>query len=167
MIGFYFLDGLSLFLERRDNYDCVVVDCHPSGSFFTKSALLTSNAAIIPVTSDDFAPTGLRMMRDHMQTWEPSGGARDFVVVFNDPHNSWNEQVESDIRSDGRFANHCLTSRVPHSKKFGNIAKRRKTVAEQGGPYHAMMEQAVRTVTNEMVDYLVDNDVFDQSWRTP
>ena len=55
--------------SAQDAYDCIVVDCHPAGSFFTKSALLNSNATIVPVTSDAYAATGLNMMRRHMEMW--------------------------------------------------------------------------------------------------
>lgn len=146
------------------HYDCIVVDCHPSGSFFTKSALLTSDAAVIPVTSDHFAATGLRMMRRHMEMWEPAGGAREFLVVFNNVNNSWNETVESEIRSNDRFANHCLPSRIPYSELLRNLPSRRQTVAEQQVPYHYQMEAVVKTVTNEMVAYLKGQSVFDASW---
>ena len=145
-------------------YDCIVVDCHPSGSFFTKSALLTSDAAVVPVTSDAFAATGLRMMGRHMEMWEPAGGAREFLVVFNDVNNSWNETVESEIRSNDRFANHCLPTRIRYSQLLRNLARRRQTVAEQSVPYHHEMEAVVKTVTNEMVEYLKDKNIFDSSW---
>ena len=68
-----------LIASAKASYDCIVVDCHPAGSFFTKSALLASNAAIVPVTSDAYAATGLHMMRRHMEMWEVSGGAKDFL----------------------------------------------------------------------------------------
>ena len=87
--------------SAKIHYDCIVVDCHPAGSFFTKSALLASNAAIVPVTSDAYAATGLNMMRRHMEMWENAGGAKDFLVIFNDAHKSWDNSVELDIGSVG------------------------------------------------------------------
>ena len=95
--------------DAKSHYDCVVVDCHPAGSFFTKSALLSSNAAIVPVTSDAYAATGLNMMRRHMEMWETAGGAKDFLVVFNDAYKSWDDSVEFEIRGNDRFADHCLS----------------------------------------------------------
>lgn len=148
-------------------YDCVVVDCHPSGSFFTKSALLTSDAAIVPVTSDAYAATGLRMMRRHMEMWEPAGGAREFVVVFNDAHDSWDSTVESDIRNDKRFSTHCLPSRIPYSALLRNLASRHRTAAEQKVAHRHRMGDLVSKATSEMVGYLQDRKIFDSSWREP
>lgn len=150
-----------------DHYDCIVVDCHPSGSFFTKSALLTSDAAIVPVTSDAYAATGLRMMRRHMEMWEQAGGAKDFVIVFNDAHNSWDSAVESEIRDETRFAGHCLPSRIRYSKLLSNLASRHQTAAEQSVPHHRRMGEVVSTITGEMVEYLQNRNIFDQSWRAP
>ena len=146
-------------------YDCIIVDCHPSGSFFTKSALLKSDAAIIPVTSDAYAATGLRMMRRHMEMWEPAGGAREFLVVFNNAHDSWDGEVESNIRNDSRFANHCLPSRIPYSSLLRNLANRRQTVAEQQVPYRHRMRRVVGNTTSEMVEHLKELEIFDASWR--
>ena len=153
-----------LIASAQDNFDCVVIDCHPAGSFFTKSALLASDAVIIPVTSDAFAATGLSMMRQHMAMWESSGGARDFLVVFNDVHDAWDTNVESEIRRDARFANHCLSTRVRYSKLFRNIPKRHLTAVEQPVSYRYAVGRNIERVSQELVDLLKDRAIFDSSW---
>ena len=150
--------------SAKSHYDCVVVDCHPAGSFFTKSALLASNAAIVPVTSDAYAATGLNMMRRHMEMWETAGGAKDFVVVFNDAHNSWDSSVESEIRGDDRFADHCLTNRVGHSRLLRNLAKRHKTAVEQPVAHRRRVGANILSVTREMVGSLKQKGILDSSW---
>ena len=122
-----------LMFSAKEYFDCVVIDCHPAGSFFTKSALIASDAVIVPVTSDAFAATGLNMMRQHMQMWESAGGAEDFLVVFNDAYRNWDASVEFQIRQDNRFVDHCVTNRVRYSTILRKIAMRRKTAAEQRG----------------------------------
>lgn len=145
-------------------FDCIVIDCHPAGSFFTKSALLASDAVIIPVASDAFAATGLSMMRQHMQMWQNAGGARDFLVVFNDSNNSWDTEVESRIRQDSRFASHCLASRLRYSKILGKIAQRHQTSAEQRVPYSRRVAENVFEVSEEIVTLLKGKRIFDSSW---
>ena len=151
--------------SAKGHYDCIVVDCHPAGSFFTKSALLASNAAIVPVTSDAYAATGLNMMRRHMEMWENAGGAKDFLVIFNDAHRSWDDSVELDIRGDDRFADHCLSSRIRYSGLLRNLAKRHKTAVEQPVAHRRRVGANILSVTREMVDLLKDKDIFDSSWR--
>ena len=155
-------DGL--ITSAQDSFDCVVVDCHPAGSFFTKSALLASDAVIVPVTSDAFAATGLSMMRQHMGTWESSGGAREFLVVFNDAHHAWDTDVESQIRQDARFADHCLSTRVRYSSLLRNLAKRHQTAAEQPVAYRRKVGSNINRVSREIVELLRDRSIFDSSW---
>ena len=153
-----------LIASAQDAYDCIVVDCHPAGSFFTKSALLNSNATIVPVTSDAYAATGLNMMRRHMEMWEASGGAKDFLVVFNDANHAWDTSVELDIRGDTRFADHCLTNRLKYSALLRNLAKRHKTSVEQKVANRRKVGGQVLSVTREMVDLLKGRQIFDSSW---
>ena len=150
--------------SAKDTFDCIVVDCHPAGSFFTKSALLASNAVIVPVTSDAYAATGLSMMRQHMDMWVPAGGAKDFLVVFNDAHKAWDTGVESRIRQDDRFIDHCLPTRVRYSTLFRNLAKRHQTSVEQPVAYRKTVATNVTTVSQEIVALLQDKSIFDSTW---
>ena len=145
-------------------YDCVVVDCHPAGSFFTKSALLASDAVIVPVTSDAYAATGLSMMRRHMEMWESSGGAKDFLIVFNDAHHAWDSDVESQIRTDKRFAEHCLPSRVRYSNLLRNLARRHQTAAEQPVAYRRRVGNNIFAVTDEIMHLLRERTILQKSW---
>ena len=155
-------DGL--ISSAQDSFDCVVIDCHPAGSFFTKSALLASDAVIVPVTSDAYAATGLSMMRQHMETWESSGGAKEFLVVFNDAHHAWDTEVESQIRQDARFADHCLSTRVRYSTLLRNLPKRHQTSVEQPVAYRWTVGNNIRRVSREIVELLSDKSIFDSSW---
>ena len=150
--------------DAKSHYDCVVVDCHPAGSFFTKSALLSSNAAIVPVTSDAYAATGLNMMRRHMEMWETAGGAKDFLVVFNDAYKSWDDSVEFEIRGNDRFADHCLSNRIRYSGLLRNLAKRHQTAVEQPVANRRRVGANVLGVTREMVNLLKGKGIFDSSW---
>ena len=155
-------DGL--IASAQNSFDCVVVDCHPAGSFFTKSALLASDAVVVPVTSDAYAATGLNMMRRHMEEWESAGGAKDFLVVFNDAHRAWDTDVESQIRQDARFAAHCLSTRVRYSTLLRNLPKRHQTAAEQPVAYRQRVGSNIARVSQEIVELLSDKSIFDSSW---
>ena len=150
--------------SAKKSYDCIVVDCHPAGSFFTKSALLASNAVIVPVTSDAYAATGLNMMRQHMEMWQTSGGAKDFLVIFNDAHRAWASAVESQIRGDDRFADHCLSNRIGYSALLRNLAKRHQMAIEQPVANRWKVGANISNVTKELVSLLKDKSVFDSSW---
>ena len=104
------------------------------------------------------------MMRQHMDMWVPAGGANDFLVVFNDAHNAWDMDVGSRIRSDARFADYCLPTRVRYSKLFRNLARRHQTAAEQPVAYRETIGLHVSAVTQEIVELLQDKSIFDATW---
>lgn len=154
----------ALIASAKASYDCIVIDCHPAGSFFTKSALLSSDAVVIPVTSDSYAATGLSMMRRHMAMWESSGGAKEFLIIFNDAHHAWDRSVELTIRGDERFSGHCLYSKVPYSALFKNLPKRHLTAVDQRVSHHRRVGANIYTVTKEMIGFLKQKSIFDSSW---
>ncbi len=141
----------SLIRSAKDAYDCVVVDCHPAGSFFTRSALLKSDAVVIPVTTDGFAATGLNLMRNFIEQWEPAGGASAFSIVFNNVNNSWDYGVEATIRNNQRFADYCLDTNFNYSNLFRNLAARRKVAIEQPVANKYKIGAMLRKVTDELV----------------
>ncbi|MAF52938.1 MAG: hypothetical protein CL694_08010 [Chloroflexi bacterium] len=150
--------------SARDSYDCVVIDCHPAGSFFTRSALLAFDAVAIPVTTDGFAATGLGMMRSFIQQWAPAGGAQKYVVVFNDPNNAWDATIESSIRTDRRFVDKCLNVSVGYSTLFRKIAIKNRTAGEQPVPYRYRARSMISRVTAELVEKFQRMQVFDETW---
>ena len=44
--------------DARQNYDVVLIDCHPAGSIFTKTALRNSDHVIIPVVPERYSIRG-------------------------------------------------------------------------------------------------------------
>ena len=150
--------------SAKNSYDCVVIDCHPAGSFFTKSALLSSDAVIVPVTSDAYAGTGLSLMRRHMEMWQSSGGAKEFLVVFNEAQKGWDESVEVLIRGNDRFSSHCLSNRIRYSALLRNLAKRHHTSVEQPVANRRRVGANIEAVTSEMVSQLKGKGIFDSSW---
>jgi len=154
----------ALIESAKSKYDCVIIDCHPAGSFFTKSAILASDVVIVPVTTDGYAATGLGMMRTFINEWEPAGGAKNFVVVFNNPNNSWDTGVESEIRANPRFGKRCLTAAFHHSRLFKNIAIKHETVDEQRVANRYGVSAQVDAVTKELVNLLINEGIVDKSW---
>lgn len=150
--------------SAKKNYDCIIIDCHPAGSFFTKSAILASDVVIVPVTTDGYAATGLGMMRNFINDWKPAGGAKEFVVVFNDPNNYWDSSIETEIRANLRFGTRCLTAALHHSRLFRNIAIKHQVVSEQPVPHRRGVSAQVHAVTKELIEVLSNQGVVDKSW---
>lgn len=155
----------ALIESAKKSYECIIIDCHPAGSFFTKSSILSSDVVIIPVSTDGYAAAGLGMMRSFIQDWKPVGGAKEFIILFNNPNNYWDDGVETAIRANPRFQAHCLTSSLRYSRLFRNIATRHLVVNEQRVSRHKGVSAQVYAVTKELVESLIKLGVIDESWE--
>ncbi len=95
-------------------YDYVFIDCHPAGSFLTKTALLASDHVVIPVAPDAFSKRGIVLMREFLDYLRKFEKNLDMSVVFNRiPRNNYNARFEKEIRGDPTFSSKCL-SQVIH-----------------------------------------------------
>ena len=152
-----------LIAAARSEYDCVVVDCHPSGSFFTKTSLLVATAVIVPVTSDGFAAAGLGLMRDFIERWRRPGRRTDYVVVFNDINNRWDDDGESRIRALPRVGPRCLPSKIEHSMHLARLVEK-GPVQEQSGRWVPGVLVNVTRVTGQLVNMLKRRRVLGKGW---
>lgn len=155
-----------LIRQARSQYDCVIVDCHPAGSFFTKAAILESNAVIVPVTTDGYAEAGLNMMGHFIDSWIGAGGAKHYYVAFNDAQNEWDDATENTIRQDKRYANLVLSPRIPHSRLIRNVGQRQSFVREQKVAYRWAVSRVLNRLTRNLVSHLKDDNVIDASWES-
>jgi len=154
----------ALIESAKKKYECIIIDCHPAGSFFTKSAMLSSDVVIIPVTTDGYAATGLGMMRSFIDYFKSSGASKNFIVIFNNPNNSWDTAIETEIRANPRFGSRCLSVGLQHSRLFKNIATKHLPVNEQHVSNSKGVSSRVYSVTKELTELLVKEGVMDKSW---
>lgn len=140
--------------EARGIYDVVVIDCQPSGSVLTKTALYNSDHVIIPVVASAFAARGVGLMRAFLSSKGSSKSNAIPHILFNCSRGPSSVE-ESDIRNDPRNAHSCLKnslmkfkafsdpvegdgfvwfSRRPYSDRaFGNLEKVVKEFVERSG----------------------------------
>jgi chromosome partitioning protein len=150
--------------SAKNKYECIIIDCHPAGSFFTKSTILASDVVMVPVTTDGYAAIGLGMMRNFIIDWQAAGGAKEFIVIFNNPTNYWDDKIETEIRTNPRFDQRCLTASLSYSRLFRNIAIKHQLVNEQPVSRRRGVSAQVHGVTKELIDLLINKGVIDKTW---
>jgi chromosome partitioning protein len=113
------LDPMEKRFERfaaicAEAYDYVFIDCHPAGSFLTKTALLASDHVVIPVNPDAFSRRGIVLMREFLDYLSRFGKNPGISIAFNRiPRVNYNDRFENEIRRDATFGDKCL-SQVIH-----------------------------------------------------
>lgn len=135
-------------LARRE-YDLIVIDCHPAGSLLTRTALLSADHLLIPVTDHPFAARGTRLMRDFIgkvraETELP------YHILFNlDAPSARPSAAEREIRADTRLKNRCLKSRLRRWTGLRRLREGSDWIGETGGPYSTKCWNNLVSVADE------------------
>ena len=91
-------------------YDYVFIDCHPAGSFLTKTALLASDHVVIPVAPDAFSKRGIVLMQEFLEYLSKFGKQPGISIAFNRiPRVNYDGRFEREIREDTTLGDKCLT----------------------------------------------------------
>ncbi|MBN3868522.1 ParA family protein [Gluconobacter kondonii] len=103
--------------EAKSKYDIILIDCHPAGSIFTKTALFNSDYVLIPVVPSYHSARGIRLMMEFLKYTEKSGYSVDPIIIFNGTQKTQSEE-EIMIRTNDRYSKYCLESNIEYSKLF-------------------------------------------------
>lgn len=107
------------FLEEAEKaFDLIFIDCHPAGSFLTKSALVMSDIIVTPVVPDSYSLRGLALMKEFIEYISKySNRQLSLRIVFNMiPWQTADRRIEINIRNSKEFKNVCLNSMLHYSK---------------------------------------------------
>ncbi|UKE50526.1 ParA family protein [Xanthomonas translucens] len=105
--------------QARDQYDLVVIDCHPAGSLLTKTALSNSQHVLIPVVPERYAVRGIGLMLDFMNSKKLGAHGPQPHILFNRVPRIGITREEIAIRSEKKFAQYCMNSTL---KKYSAYA---------------------------------------------
>lgn len=95
-------------VEARNNYDLIVIDCHPAGSLFTKTAIKSSDHILVPITPHNYASRGVGLMVNFINSPEFKKNKPKLHILFNHTPKS-DLVIEKEIREHERFGSKCLT----------------------------------------------------------
>ena len=129
------------FLADADKrYDHVLIDCHPAGSFLTKSAIVVAEQVVVPIIPDSYSQRGLVLMTEFLDFVCKFGKieTQPRVVFNNIPWTGYDSKVETGIRSNSAFKDFCVAA-VIHSSKSISTAGQVK-----GHSWQRMMQWSVR-----------------------
>jgi chromosome partitioning protein len=131
-------------------YDLVLIDCHPAGSIFTKTALQNSDHVIIPVISQPYAERSVGLMMKFIEAKKLETNRPQPHILFN-LYPSEDSSEEVSIRQNARFANKCMTATLKKYKIFS------EPFAGQGFVWHSKKpysEQALENLTGVAEEFI-------------
>jgi chromosome partitioning protein len=139
-------------VECRSKYDLIIIDCHPAGSFFTKTSLRNSDDVLIPVLADSsYAIRGIGLMMNFINAKKAGGKSPTPHILFNMTPRIGSPANESRIRSNSEFGGFCLDKTLRQYKAFSEPEGGAGFVWDSGRPYST---EAWRNLTNVAQDVL-------------
>ena len=135
------------------SYDYIIIDCAPTDSILTDTALMASDYVLIPMRPDRFSVVGYALMQESMDT------IRD---TYHDPHNTQvlgvvftqvsrtTDSVERDCMDEIEDqAEYVFEAHIPRSDSYGKSAQIRKPVFGTSWA-RDKTKRALRDVVHEM-----------------
>lgn len=133
--------------EARQNYDVVIIDCHPAGSLLTKTALSNSDHVLIPVTPERYGVRGVGLMFEFIRS--AGGGNPSAHVLFNRTARAGVSQEESSIRANPRYSKYCLANTLKKYSAFSDLEEGKGFVWRSSKPYSTEAWWNLSTVADE------------------
>jgi chromosome partitioning protein len=104
----------SLIDVARLKYDLIIIDCNPSSSFLTRTAIENSDHLLIPVRPDKYSLLGVEMILDFMGKLHGLSNKPNYSIVLNGMTDSRSDlRIESELRSHTTFGAETLVNSVP------------------------------------------------------
>lgn len=100
---------------RKARLDCalVVLDCNPSSSFLTRSAIEAATHLLVPVRPDRYSILGLELLDQYM-AYLPLPHPPEMIVIMN-ATKSHGSSVEAELRRHPKFGTTVLATRIPET----------------------------------------------------
>ncbi|HUU45611.1 MAG TPA: AAA family ATPase [Acidobacteriota bacterium] len=119
-------DRLESFVSEAERaYDIVFIDCHPSGSFLTTSAIALADLVVTPVIPDSYSQRGLVLMGEFLRYIAKfSTRQRTMRIVFNMiPNGGDNDPVLLGIRRHPLFRDLCVNAVLHRSNSIATAGR--------------------------------------------
>ncbi len=140
--------------EAKEFYDVVLIDCHPAGSIFTKTALRNSDHVIIPVVAEGYSVRGVGLMLTFMEAQQFGHAGPVPHVLFNRMPRVGVTSEEQTIRTNSRYATKCVTNTLKRYTVFRDPKEGKGFVWRSGKPWSTEAFLNLSNVTKEIVTKL-------------
>jgi chromosome partitioning protein len=140
--------------EARGLYDVVLIDCHPAGSIFTKTALRNSDHVLIPVVPERYSVRGVGLMLTFMEAQQQGNSGPEAHILFNRVPRNGISPEEHSIRSNPKYSSKCLTKTLKKFSAFAEPMEGRGFVWFSDKPYSGEARGNLYGVTGEIVTKL-------------
>ncbi|MCC5051993.1 ParA family protein [Xanthomonas campestris] len=129
-------DRFRRFIKTLSQDGVVCIDCNPSSSFLTITALEVATHVLVPVKPDRFSMLGLDMLNNFVNQQHQLEDKPKFVVLLNDiPRSNYDPIVEDQLRAHPIFGSRTLSAQLHQSKALSANQRHTGFASDRRGPY--------------------------------
>ncbi len=140
--------------EARQAYDVVLIDCHPAGSIFTKTALRNSDHVLIPVAAERYSVRGVGLMLSFIEAQKTGNQGPKPHILFNRMPRVGVATEEQTIRANPRYQDKCLARTLKEFSAFAEPLEGQGFVWHSGKPWSGQARTNLHGVTEEIIQKL-------------
>jgi len=101
--------------KAREDCALVVLDCNPSSSFLTRTAIEVATHLLVPIRLDKYSVLGLQMLKQYVDLIPNLGDAPEITVIVNGTRN-FMSGVEQEIRAHAQFGPNVMVATIPETR---------------------------------------------------
>jgi chromosome partitioning protein len=137
--------------EAKQNYDLIIIDCHPAGSLFTKTSILSSDHVLIPVVPHSYASRGVGLMVNFMRSPIFQRNKAKIHVLFN--HLLQGDiSSELSIRGNERFMKLCLSNSMKKYSAYNYLNEGKEYLWESKKAYSTRAYLNMKNIATEFLE---------------
>ena len=143
--------------KAREEYDLIVLDCNPSTSFLTRTALEVSTYLVVPIRPDRYSLLGAEMLFEFMDFLPTLSVSPEKMLLFNgvksapsDPERSTMNQLRANVN----FGPLTLVAEVPYSDVLRARPDYSGFAADRRVPYSQDIKRRLGLVADEIATKL-------------
>ena len=138
--------------QAKSSYDLVIIDCHPSGSLFTKTAIICSEHIIAPVTPNPYAERGISLMKEFMKHLFFGEQTPKLHILLNNISASPQDKSFSvKLTLSPRYKNSLFSAKISNSKLYSDVVNGSGFLHLSKKPNCTNAKTEIKKVLNELI----------------
>ncbi|EHI9243059.1 ParA family protein [Vibrio parahaemolyticus] len=139
--------------QAKSQYDLILIDCHPSGSLFTKTAIVCSEHILAPVTPNPYAERGISLMKEfikHLFFGEQS--PKLHILLNNISSSGADKSFVVKLSVTDRYKKNLFTSKMSNSKLYSDVVNGTGFLHVSKKPNSRNIKREVRAILLELIE---------------
>lgn len=136
----------------RNQFDLVVIDCHPAGSLMTKTALANSDHVLIPVVPERYAVRGIGLMLDFIESKKLGSHGPVPHILFNKASTGGSSSEELAIRAEAKYSKYCMRNTLKRYSAFSEPEGGKGFIWYNKKPHSKKARMNLQMVAHELAE---------------